>query len=50
MARNRGAQLYHLAMIWRVYRGRRGTRGEGMISKISGLIDMWIAKDKGERQ
>lgn len=46
MARNRGAQLYQLLCIWRMTRGRRGTRGEGMITRISALVDQWLRADK----
>lgn len=46
-ARNRGAQLYQMQLIWRMSRGRKGTRGQGMIGKVSALIDSWIRADKG---
>lgn len=46
-ARNRGAQIYQLALIWRRHRGRKGTPGAGMITRIAALIDMWARVDRG---
>ncbi|QBF32165.1 hypothetical protein CFI11_13180 [Thalassococcus sp. S3] len=46
VARNRGAQLYQLLLIWRLHRGRRGTPGQGMINLISAQIDRWISEDR----
>ncbi|MCE8006427.1 hypothetical protein [Aestuariivita sp.] len=47
MARNRGAQLYHHLTVWRMHRGRKGTPGAGVFSRISATIDMWARKDRG---
>lgn len=46
VARNRGAQLYQMLMIWRLHRGRANTRGAGMIGRFSSLIDSWVRADK----
>lgn len=46
VARNRGAQLYQMLLIWRMHYGRKGTRGAGMIGRISALIDSWVRADK----
>ncbi|MGC3938295.1 hypothetical protein ACOTTU_10875 [Roseobacter sp. EG26] len=46
VARNRGAQLYQLLMIWRLNRGRKATRGAGMIGRISSMIDSWVRSDR----
>lgn len=47
-ARNRGAQIYQMVMIWRMTRGRKGTRGAGMIGKISALVDGWVRLGRGD--
>lgn len=49
MARVRGAQLYQYLLIWRRFRGRRGTPGAGMLGKISALIDLWQREDRTDR-
>lgn len=45
-ARNRGQQIYEMAMEWRRHRGRKGTPGEGTLSEIAHLVDGWLDADK----
>lgn len=45
-ARLRGAQLYQHAVLWRRYRGRKGTPGAGRMGIISRLVDAWISADR----
>ena len=45
-ARNRGAQLYQWAMLWRAFRGRAGTPGAGMLSQLARKVDEWRQQDR----
>ena len=45
-ARNRGAQLYQWAMLWRAFRGRAGTPGAGMLSHLARKVDEWRQQDR----
>jgi len=50
VAKVRGAQAYQMLMVWRLYRGRRGTPGAGMFGKLAHLVDSWVAQDRGRER
>lgn len=49
MAKVRGARIYQLMMIWRSTFGKAGTRGAGMISRVSAILDDWRRADAARR-
>jgi predicted nucleic acid-binding Zn ribbon protein len=49
-ARRRGARLYHLLMIWRRHRGRAGSPGAGMFSRVTQMLDAWHREDRASQQ
>lgn len=50
VARQRGGALMHALYRWRLYRGRKGTPGEGAIGDVATLVDRFMATDRIEQQ
>lgn len=45
-----GKAVMQMLKIWRVYRGRKGTPGEGMIGEIANRVDQMIAEDRQRKE
>jgi hypothetical protein len=46
VARTRGAKLYQHALLWRRYRGRKGTPGAGRMTLLAAMVDAWLKFDR----
>lgn len=42
IAAQRGAKLYQHLLIWRRYRGRKGTPGQGVLGLLANQVDAWL--------
>ena len=46
IAAQRGAKLYQHLLIWRRYRGRKDTPGQGVLGLLSNQVDAWLRERK----
>ena len=45
-----GKTVMQMLKIWRAYRGRKGTRGEGMIGEIAARVDYMLELDRKRKE
>ncbi len=45
-----GKSMMQMLKIWRLHRGRKGTRGEGMIGEITERLDKILAEDRQRKK
>lgn len=44
-----GKSVMQMLKLWRKYRGRKGTPGEGMIGDIASRVDQMLAEDRDRK-
>ena len=47
-AQVRGGQIYRDLQLWRIYRGAKGTPGQGAMGNVQNKIDAWNREDRAE--